>query len=118
GVLLGGTAVSCPAGMADAERAIDGARLNGVFEISQLALGAANGELIVFAIDGKSGGVITPVLQALATFQNDGRGLVAPDVANDSAHNSIIVATASKNPARRRYLLSWYDSSGKIRNGP
>ncbi len=88
-------------------------RLDDVFEVAQLARSAADAELIVVAIDGEPGGVITAILETLEAFQNDGNGLMAPDIAYDSAHILIIVAPPPKDPALRRQDWSWYDSSGK-----
>jgi hypothetical protein len=52
GVFLSGTAVSRPAGMADAVGAVDGREVNGFFEIVKLAGGAADVELILGVDEG------------------------------------------------------------------
>ena len=78
GVLFGGAAVRGPARVADAERAIHRVRLDDVFEVAQFALGAADGELTVVAIDGESGRIVTAIFQTLQALQNDGNGLCRP----------------------------------------
>ena len=75
GVLFGGAAVRGPARVADAEDAIDRVQADGIFEIAQLARGAADRELIVVAIDGEAGRIVAAVFEALQAVQNDGDGL-------------------------------------------
>ncbi len=57
-ILFGGTPVGCPARVADAEGAIDRVHADGLFQIAQLALGAADCQLIIVAIDRETGRIV------------------------------------------------------------
>ena len=89
-VFFGGAAMGGPTRVADAEHAIERVELNRLFEVAQLAFGAADVELVVSAIHGQTGRVIPPILQPLEAFQNDRNGALRPDVPYDSAHRDII----------------------------
>ena len=86
-VLFGGTAVRGPARVADAEGAIHRVHPDGFFQIAQLALGAANGELLVIAVDREARGIISAVFQALQAFQNDRNGAMGTNIADNATHN-------------------------------
>src|SRR5213079_1361004 len=90
GILLGGTAVGGPAGVADAVDAVDGVELDGLLEVPQLALGAADLELVITAVDGETGRVVPAIFEALQAFQDDRNGALSSDIAHDSAHTIII----------------------------
>ena len=74
GVFLGGAAVRGPASVADAEGPIDGVHADGFLEVTQLALGAADGEMSVVAVDRESRGIVSAIFEALQAFQNDRNG--------------------------------------------
>ena len=75
--------------MADAESALKRVLADDFLEVAQLALGAADGELVVVATDGQAGGIVPAVFQALEAFEDDGDGFMGADVADDSAHASL-----------------------------
>ena len=103
GVFLGGTAVRGPARVADAEGAIDRVHADGFFEVAQLALGAADGELFVVAVDRESRGIVSAIFEALQAVQNDRNGAMGTDVADNSTHN-FIIRGAIGGPARARHV--------------
>ena len=72
GVLFGGAAVGGPAGVADAEGAVDGAVGDDVFEVAELAGGAAQCEAVGAAGYGDAGGVVAAVFEAAQAFNDDG----------------------------------------------
>ena len=91
GVLFGGAAVGGPAGVADAEGAVDGASGDDGLEVAQLAGSAAElqaaGAVARGATgDGDAGGVVAAVFQAAQAFDDDGDDRLRADVSNDSAH--------------------------------
>ena len=91
GVLFGGAAVGGPAGVADAEGALDGVFGEDVGEVAEFAGGAAKLERVGDAIgrgagDGDAGGVIAAVLEAGEALHDDVDGGFGADVTNDSAH--------------------------------
>ena len=90
GVLLGGAAVGGPAGVADAEGAVDGIEAEGLFEVAELALGAADSKLSVVAVDGETGGVVTALFEAPEALQDNRDCFVPSDVADNPAHGYII----------------------------
>jgi hypothetical protein len=75
--------------MADAVGAVDGREVNGLFEIVELAGGAADVELILSIDEGYAGGVVAAVFQAAQAIQKNGERLTAADIANDSAHTCL-----------------------------
>src|ERR1039458_4414403 len=89
GVLFGGAPVRGPARMSYAESAFERVLADHFFQVAQLTLGAANGELVVVAIDGQAGGIVPAVFQALEAFQDDGDRFMRADVADNSAHASL-----------------------------
>ena len=87
GVLFGGAAVGGPAGVADAEGAVDGvesartaSRLRSLpgARRSSRPLGAAG--------DGDAGGVVAAVFEAAQAFNDDGDAGLGADVTDNSAH--------------------------------
>jgi hypothetical protein len=92
GVLFGGSAVGGPAGVSNAEGAVDGAGGDDGFEVAELAGGAAELELgfafrgVCVAGDGDASGVVAAVFEASQAFDDDGDGRFGTDIANNSAH--------------------------------
>ena len=78
-----------PARVADSEGAIHRVHADGLFQIPQLSLGAADGELLVIAVDRKARGIIAAVFEALQTFQDDRNGAMGTNVTDDATHNLI-----------------------------
>ena len=89
GVFFGGAAVGGPAGVADAEGAVDGAcrrgRLRGCGACRGRG-GARGGRALGAAGDGDAGGVVAAVFEAAKAFNDDGDGRLGTDVTDDSAH--------------------------------
>ena len=85
-VFFGRPAVGGPAGVADAERAVDGRVGDDGFEVAELAWGAAEFEPAGATGYGDAGGVIAAVLQAAKTFNDDGDDRLRADVTNNSTH--------------------------------
>ncbi len=94
GVFFGGSAVGGPAGVADAEGAVDGVFDEDGGEVGELSGGAAELEAGVVragavgggAGDGDAGGVIAAVFEAGEAFHDDGDDGLRADVTNDSTH--------------------------------
>ena len=86
GVFFGGAAVGCPARVTDAEGAVDGGVADDGFEVAELAGGAAEFEAFGAPSYGDAGRVVTAVLEAAKTFNNDGDDRLRTNVSNDSTH--------------------------------
>ncbi len=91
GVLFRGAAVRGPAGVADAEGAVDRRALDDGLEVAQLAgsaaeLQAAGAVARGISGDGDAGGVISAVFQAAQAFDDGGDYRLRANVSNDSAH--------------------------------
>ena len=87
GVLFGGAAVGGPAGVADAVGAVDGVVVEDVFEVAELAGGAAELEAVAIAGDGDAGRVVAAVLEAAQSLNDDGDDFsTVADVTDDAAH--------------------------------
>ena len=87
GVFFGGAAVGGPAGMADAEGAVDGLLEEDVFELAELAGSAAELEAVAIAADGDAGGVVAAIFEAAESFNDDGDDFrTVADVTDDAAH--------------------------------
>ena len=91
GVLFGGAAVGGPAGVADAEGAVDGAVGDDGFEVAELAGGAAEFEAGGVAGYGDAGGVVAAVLEAAQAFNDDGDDGLRTNVTDDSTHGMSLV---------------------------
>ena len=91
GVLFGGAAVGGPAGVADAEGAVEGMLAEDFFEVGELAGGAAD-------IEGGAGGaadrdacrVVAAIFEAPQALNDDGNHFSWADITNDSAHGIIL----------------------------
>ena len=86
GILLGRMSMRGPAGMPDSIRSIQRVFPNHFFKVAELACRAANLQAVPIPGDGNSRGVVTAILQALQTIQDDWRRVLAPDVSNNAAH--------------------------------
>jgi hypothetical protein len=85
GVAGVGLAVGGPAGVADAEPAVDGFFVNEGGEAGEFAGVAPDLDGAVFQ-HCEAGGVIAAVLEALEAVQDDRGRVTRPDIANDSTH--------------------------------
>ena len=88
GVFFGGAAVGGPAGVADAEGAVDGVGGDDGFEVAELAGGSAEFEGGGASGYGDAGGVVAAVLEAAQAFNDDGDDGLGANVTNDSTHVS------------------------------
>jgi len=86
GILFGGAAVGGPAGVADAEGAVDGLFVEDGFEVAELAGGAAELEAAGAAGNGDAGGVIAAVFETAQPLDDDGHRRLGANVSDDSAH--------------------------------
>ncbi len=86
-VALGRTAMGRPAGVADADRAVERLALEPAFEVAQLALGAAAGQ--VTALErGHACRVIAAIFEALERIDELHRHRLAAEYADNPAHGS------------------------------
>jgi hypothetical protein len=92
GVLFSRAAVRGPARVSDAVSAIERLEPDGFFEVSQLALGAADLQALAVAGDRDAGGVVSAILQPLQPLDDDRHDLLISNVSDDAAH-SLVVST-------------------------
>ena len=85
GVGLGGAAVGGPAGVADAHLARQGLPAQQLVQFDQFAHAAANGQAVI-ADHRHPRRIIAPILQAFQAVQNDGHGLLGPQITDNAAH--------------------------------
>ena len=98
-VLFGGASVGGPAGVADAEGAVDGVVGDYGLEVAELAGGAAELERAVAvdagaAGDGDACGVITAILETAQAFDDDRHDGLRTYIANDSTHGMSVDAVS------------------------
>ena len=79
-------AVGGPSRMADAEAAGQRACFEGFLQVRQPAQAFAYRQRAVGAADGHSGGIISPVFQALQAFQEQGNRVFGSHVSDNAAH--------------------------------
>ena len=89
GILFGGPAMRGPARVAQAVDAVDGVLADGLLEIGQLAGGAANLQMAVFADHGDAGGIVASIFEAPKPVQDEGYNLLRADIADYAAHDGI-----------------------------
>src|SRR5699024_7966787 len=89
GIDVAGCAMGRPAGMADANHAVQILTApDHIAEDLEAALGLLHLQLLILLrIDRHTGAVIAPILQALETIQQDGGGLLLSYISYDSAHS-------------------------------
>src|SRR6266700_7169787 len=90
GVLFGGAAVGCPAGVADAVSSIERFQADNFFQIPQLAFGAANLKSFPVAAHGYARRVVAAILQALEPINNDRHDSLVTHVSNDATHLELL----------------------------
>src|SRR6266852_4661826 len=86
GVLFGGAAVGGPAGVADAEGAVEGGVGDDGFEVAELAGGAEEGEAFGASGYGDAGGIVAAVFEAAQAFNDDGDDGLGANVTDNSTH--------------------------------
>src|SRR5690606_37565651 len=90
GVTLGGFAMGGPAGVGDAQVALDGFCGQGVFQLYDLANGAGTLDALAGDQDSDSGGVVATVFETTQAFYEYGRDVAFGDGADYSAHRSVV----------------------------
>src|SRR6266568_4462803 len=91
GIFLGGAAMSRPAGVADAVGAVERLKANDLFQVAQLAFGAADLQAISITADGNASRVITAILEAPQAIQNDRNDPLLTYISHDSAHAKLLL---------------------------
>ena len=87
GVQVGRLAVGGPAGVAEADMAMDVLPVvDHVPQHLQAALGLGDLQTLLRVVDSDTGGVIAPVFQPGKTVQQDGRDLFSSDKTNNTTH--------------------------------
>src|SRR5690554_3839250 len=89
GVAFGGFAVCGPAGMGDAQMAVDGFFLQGTFQLDDLAYRAGAFDAVAGGQYGDAGGVVAAVFKAAEAFDEDGGDVAFGDGAYYSAHGGV-----------------------------
>jgi hypothetical protein len=100
GVFLRGRAVRGPARVADAVSPVNGIQPNDLFQIAQLAGGAADLEL-PFANHRQARRVVAAILQPLQAFEQHRHHALASDVSDDSRHGGLFPGEPSGQAASR-----------------
>src|SRR5882757_5918748 len=85
-VFFGGAAVGGPAGVADAEGAVNRGVGDDGLEVAELAGGAAEGQAFGSPGYGDAGGVVAAVFEAAQAFNNDGDDGLGTNVTDNSTH--------------------------------
>ena len=97
GVFFGGAAMGGPAGVADAEGAVERMFAKDFFEIAEFAGSAADlEESGIGAADGDAGRVVAAIFEAAQALNDDGDNLLTADVTDDSAHEWILCEGAGR----------------------
>ena len=86
GVEVAGFAVRGPARVADADHALHRALVKQVFEVFQPALGLAHVDAPLRPDHRHACAVVAPIGKPLQSLNKNGRGLLASNIADDSAH--------------------------------
>src|SRR5271165_3451413 len=101
-VLFGGAAVGGPAGMTDAVGTVQGVVAEDLFDVAQLAGGAADFEFFFAgAADRDAGRVIAAIFETPQSFENDRDNFLFAYVTDDSAHSWIVEPRALRVSNRR-----------------
>jgi hypothetical protein len=105
-------AMGGPAGVADAEAALDGAGGDDGLKVAQLAGGAAQLQAARAAGNGDAGRVVAAVFEAAQAFNDDWDGVVWADVPDDSTHGMSLDGWARICSVRRMGLLGEVSGMG------
>jgi hypothetical protein len=93
GIFFGGAAVRGPAGMADAEGAVEGGVGYDGFEVAELSGGSAEGQAFGASGYGDAGGVVAAVFEAAQAFNDDGDDGLGTNVTDNSTHEMSLVGS-------------------------
>ena len=88
GILFGGTAVRGPARVADAVGAVERLQPDDLFQVAQLAFGAAHLQAFAVAGDRDAGRIIAAILQPPQAIDDDRHNPLLPYITNNAAHSS------------------------------
>ena len=97
GVLFRGPAMRGPAGVANAVGAVQRLQANDLFQIAQLALGAAHLQAIAVAGHRDTGGVIAAIFQPPQTVDNDRHNPLLSHITNNAAHTGPLAAVETED---------------------
>src|SRR5579864_5491863 len=87
-VLFAGAAVRGPTGVADAIGAVERLGADDLFQVAQLAFGAADLESVTIAGDSDARGIISAIFQTSQSINDDRNDLLFADVADDATHRN------------------------------
>src|SRR5215469_956580 len=87
-ILFTGAAVSGPAGVPDAVGPVERLGADDLFQVPQLAFGAAHLEAVAIAANRDSGRIVSAIFQTPQSINDDGNDLLFADVAHDATHKS------------------------------
>ena len=89
GVFFGGTAVGGPAGVADAIGAVERLQADDLFQVAQLAFGAAHLQALAVAGHRDAGRVVAAIFQAPQAVDDDRHNPLLANVSNNAAHSFV-----------------------------
>ena len=121
GVLFGGAAVGGPAGVADAEGAVErdarAGRLRGCASLPGAR--RSSSVALVGAADGDAGRVVAAVFEAAQALDDDGNDFLWADVTDDSAHVAILCEMSARGSSPKVEAGLCFCAGGMRReNGP
>src|ERR1700685_2686010 len=104
GVLFCGPAMRGPAGVSDAERAVQRILAQDLFQVGQLARSATHlKHRAGRAADGDARRIVTAVFQTPQSLNDDGNYFLFADITDDSAHARILCDEANATPATKSF---------------
>src|SRR5208283_237092 len=103
-VFLGRTPVCGPTGVADAVRSVERLQADDLFQIAQLAFGAAHLQAVTVAANSNASGVIAAIFEATQAIKDDRYNSFVSYVSNNAAHSSTPVKC--NLPLRTQYRVS------------
>jgi hypothetical protein len=106
GILFGRAAVRGPAGVSNAVGTIQWLKADGLFQVAELAFGAADLQAVTFAGHSDSRRVIAAILQPPQSINDDGHNAFLANVTYDPAHGrDSLVVGRKRNPILIRCTL-------------
>jgi hypothetical protein len=107
-VLFSGASMGGPAGVANAVTTMQRILTDGLFQVAELAFGAADLQLVSVAGDSNSSGVITAVFEPAQALDDDRNYFFFTDVSDDATH-----AESSRNLVCERATKLFNDRIGE-----
>ena len=101
-VLFRGTSVRGPASVADAIGAVERLQPDDLFQVAQLAFGAAHLQAFAVTGDRDAGRVVAAILQPPQAIDDDRHDPLLADVTNNAAHSSTPEIGPDPPPLQRR----------------